>query len=273
MEENKMKKGLLIGLICMFFVALSACGQSSNTTSGTSDASKGTETIRVVTTAGGAPFGIVNPQTSKYEGFMYDIINDLAKRANLKVDMQTAEWDALIPSLQSGKADVIVDGMYITPERQKVINFTDPVFGYGEGLIVQEGDKKTKSLEDLKGKTVGVQIGTSYKDMLDQKNKSLNLNIKTYQTTADLLKDIENKRLDAAIADSPTFTYLKSKNPGANFRIVDDYVPSLAGKIGIGVAKKNTALVEKLNKAIAAAKKDGTIKKIYKKWGVDWNFN
>lgn len=266
-----MKKGLFIGLLCMLLIALSACGNSNSSTSG--QGSDSDDTIRVITTAGGAPFGIIDPKTSKYEGFMYDIINDLAKRADLKVEMQTAEWDSLIPSLQSDKADVIVDGMYITDERKKVINFTEPVFGYGEGLIVQEGDTKTASLEDLKGKTVGVQIGTSYKDMLEENNGSLDLTIKTYETTADLLKDIQNKRLDAAIADSPTFTYLKSKNPDAKFRVVKDYVPSLAGEIGIGIAKDNTALVDKLNEAIIAAKEDGTFKEIYGKWGVDWDFN
>ncbi|MEI2404881.1 substrate-binding periplasmic protein [Niallia taxi] len=75
------------------------------------------------------------------------------------------------------------------------------------------------------------------------------------------------------MADSPTFTYLKSKNPDAKFRVVEDYVPSLAGEIGIGIAKDNTDLVDKLNEAITAAKEDGTFKEIYEKWGVDWDFN
>jgi len=258
----------------MLMLAVSACGQAQTSSSKQKDGEgKSKSTIRVVTTAGGYPFGVVNPKNNEYEGFMYEIINELGKRVDMNVEMKTADWSALIPSLQSGKADVIVDGMYITDERKKVINFTEPVFGYGEGLIVQEGDKSIKSLEDLDGKTVGVQIGTSFKEMVEEKTKGIKVEIKTYQTQADILKDIENKRLDAALADGPSFTYIKSKNPNMKFQVINEYKPSLFGKIGIGVALDNKELVEKLNPAIEEMKQDGSLKAIYKKWGVDWDFN
>ncbi|WP_342048590.1 substrate-binding periplasmic protein [Bacillus sp. OTU530] len=272
-----MKKWLIACLVLVLTVISSACGQTTDKTgaaekSGGGTSSGGSNTIRIITTAGGYPFNATNPDTNTVEGFMIDIINEMAKRIHLKTELSTGDWNSLIPSLQSGKADVIVDGMYITEERKKSINFTDPVFAYGEGLIVPEKDKTTKSIEDLKGKTIGVQMGTSYKDMLEKKDKSLNIQVKTYQTLADILNDIQTGRLDGALADAPSFSYIQSKNPNMKYRIVKDYVPSLTGKIGIGISKQRPELVEKLNGALKEMKDDGTLKKIYQKWGVDWDF-
>lgn len=264
-----MKKVLFFSLLLVFMMVLAACGNETKTAS---SAGPARESIKIITTAGGYPFAAKNKETGEVEGFMTDIMNELASRLQLNTTLTTGEWNSLIPSVQSGKADVIVDGMYITEERKEVINFTDPVFAYGEGLIVKEGDTTTKSLEDLRGKTVGVQLGTSFKDMLEEKNKDLGLKIKTYQTLADMLKDIQNGRVDAVLGDSPSFSYLLSTNPKMNFRIVEEYEPTLVGQIGIGIAKGNTELVEKLNGEIEKMKEDGTLKEIYKKWAVDWDF-
>lgn len=267
-------KNFLAMMAIMVLILLGACsqesgsGSSENTAADTVDG----ETIKVITTAGGYPFNAKNASNQELEGFMIDIINEAASRAGVKPEFTTGEWNSLIPSVQSGKADVIVDGMYITDERKEVINFTDPVFGYGEGMIVQEDDTTTATLEDLGGKTIGVQIGTSYKDMLEEKATVTNYEVKTYQTQSDMLKDIQNGRIDAALSDSPTFSYLLKMNPDSKFRIVENYEPSLSGLIGIGISKDQPDLLENLNKAIADMKEDGTFKEIYEKWGVNWNF-
>lgn len=268
----QMKKLTMFGLLFLMLI-LAACSQISgaeetNNSSGTEE-----DVITVITTAGGYPFNAINAESEEFEGFMIDIIHELAKRSGIETELVTGEWNSLIPSLQSEKADVIVDGMYITDERKEVINFTEPVFGYGEGLIVQEGDTSIQTLEDLEGKSVGVQMGTSYKDMLEEKSGTLNYEVKTYNTQADMLKDIENGRIDAALSDSPTFSYLLSKNPDMKFEIVENYKPSLAGEIGIGISKEQPELLEKLNTALEEIKADGTLKEIYAKWGVDWDFN
>jgi polar amino acid transport system substrate-binding protein len=266
-------KKLMVFVLIGLMLLLTGCGETSEAkeTKGSSGAKEGA--ITVITTAGGYPFNAINAETQEIEGFMIDIIHEMSERSGTETELVTGEWNALIPSVQSGKADVIVDGMYITDERKKVINFTEPVFGYGEGLIVQEGDKTTKSLEDLSGKVIGVQMGTSYKDMLEEKSDALDYEVKTYNAQADMLKDVENGRIDAALADSPTFSYILSKNPDMKFKIVEDYEPSLAGEIGIGLSKDQPELLEKLNTAIEEMKADGSLKEIYEKWGVDWDYN
>ncbi|MED4152542.1 ABC transporter substrate-binding protein [Priestia aryabhattai] len=265
-----MKKILIACVTLILLMGVAGCGKNTSTSG---EASKNDKEIKVITTAGGYPFNATNPKTNKIEGFIIDIVNEVAKRSGVKTQISTGEWNSLIPSLQSGKADVIADAMYITDERKKQINFTNPVFSFGEGLIVPERDKTTKSLKDLKGKVIGVQMGTSFKDMLEKENKDLNIKVKTYQTLSDLLKDIQTNRIDAALADAPTFSYFKAKNPNMKYRIVEGYVPSLTGEVGIGVSKDRSELVKKFNKAIQEMKADGTLKDIYKKWGVDWDFN
>ncbi|MCZ0873997.1 ABC transporter substrate-binding protein [Peribacillus sp. AS_2] len=265
-----MKRIFIACVTLILLIGVVGCGKNTSTSG---EASTKNKEIKVITTAGGYPFNATNPKTNEIEGFIIEIVNELAKRSDVKVQISTGEWNSLIPSLKSGKADVIADAMYITDVRKKQISFTDPVFGFGEGLIVPEGDTKTKSLKDLKGKVIGVQMGTSFKDMLEKENKSLNIEVKTYQTLSDLLKDIQTNRIDAALADAPTFSYFKAKNPDMKYRIVEGYVPSLTGEVGIGVSKDHPELLKKFNKAIQEMKEDGTLKDIYKKWGVEWDYN
>lgn len=274
-----MKKSWLVacGLLVALFTA--ACGNSGSEATGTagqnaSGAAGGqdAQTVRVATTSDGPPFVYLNPDNNKMEGLIIDIAEELGKRQNLKLDYSIMTWEALIPSLQGGKADVIAEGMYITDERKQVIDFTEPVFGYGEGLIVQEGDTATKSLEDLKGKRVGALIGTSYQTMLEEKGKALDIEMKVYKQFGDMLKDVDNKRIEGALFDQPILVYMKKQDPNLTYRVVEEYVPSLPGEIGFGVAKGKQELLDKLNAGIQEMKQDGTLKKIYEKWGLDWKF-
>ncbi|RNB83336.1 amino acid ABC transporter substrate-binding protein [Brevibacillus fluminis] len=263
----------MCGLAATLFVT--ACGNSASNGDGSKEgqtAQGAQQTVKVATTSDGPPFVYLNPDNNKMEGLVIDILEDIAKRENLKLDYQVMNWEAMIPSLKGGKADIIAEGMYITDERKQVINFTNPYFGYGEGLMVQGDDTSTKSLDDLKGKKVGALIGTSYQTMLEEKGKSLGIEMKVYQQFGDMMKDVDNKRLDAALFDQPILVYMKKQNPALTYRVVEDYKPSLPGEIGFGVTKSKQDVLDKLNAGIDEIKKDGTLKKIYEKWGLDWKF-
>lgn len=272
---TRMKKSWLItcGLLVVLFTT--ACGNSgseANGTGGQNASGQAGQTVRVATTSDGPPFVYLNPDNNKMEGLIIDIADELGKRQNLKLDYSIMTWEALIPSLQGGKADIIAEGMYITDERKQVIDFTEPIFGYGEGLMVQAGDTTTKSLEDLKGKKVGALIGTSYQTMLEENGKSLNIEMKVYKQFGDMLKDVDNKRIEGALFDQPILVYMKKQDPNLAYRVVEEYVPSLPGEIGFGVAKDKPEIKDKLNAGIQEMKKDGTLKKIYEKWGLYWKY-
>lgn len=246
---------LLIAILSVF--SLAACGQSTSQ-----------ETLRVAVTPTGPPYTFMNPKNSQIEGIMVDIIKELGKRTGIEVQLSPMQFSSLIPSLKERKVDAISAGMLITPERQKEVAFTQPVFGFGEGLVVQASDTKTKTLQDLKGKVIGVQMGTTYKDYVEK--SGITDQVKVYKAIGEMLKDLDNKRLDAVVADQPVLVYLKQQNPNFKIRIVEDYKPSVVGDTGIALAKNNKQLLDKLNKEIPKMKQDGSLQKIYQKWGVKW---
>lgn len=272
-------------LVLSFVLLLTACGGNDSSNQDVEvpseqndnpDESNNSEneemeiTLKVASTPTGPPYTFLNSETNKIEGIMVDIATELGKRMGMNIEIEGMQWSALIPSLQGGMVDLIAAGMYITDERKEVINFTEPVFGFGEGLIVTEDDMETKTLEDLKDKIVGVQIGTTYKDMLEELNIAKEL--KVYNSIGDMLLELNNKRLDAVVADAPVLIYLKEQNPNFKIRVVDEYEPSLVGNVGIGVAKENEELLNEINKVIEEIKEDGTLQSIYDKWQVRWRF-
>ncbi|SHE33382.1 amino acid ABC transporter substrate-binding protein, PAAT family [Seinonella peptonophila] len=256
-----MKKFLIAILAVVSIVALTACG------GGQTGGSSG-QTLKVASTPTGPPYTFLNTETNKIDGIMVDIVNELGKRIGQKIEIKPMQFSTLISSVKERKVDAIAAGMIMTDERKKEVAFTKPVFGFGEGLVVQKGDNKTKTIDDLKGKVVGVQLGTTYKDFVEKKGVAKEL--KVYKAIGEMLKDLDNKRLDAVIADGPVITYLKQQNPNFKIQVVEEYKPSVVGETGIGLAKGNTKLLEKLNKAIDEMKKDGSFQQIYKKWGVKW---
>lgn len=98
---------------------------------------------------------------------MVDIIREVAADAGFKVEVEGIPFATLIPSLTGSKIDIIAAAMYITPPRQEVVDFSRPIYTYGEGLVVPKKDtREYAKLEDMKGFTVGAQKGTAYVEPL-----------------------------------------------------------------------------------------------------------
>jgi polar amino acid transport system substrate-binding protein len=225
------------------------------------------ETLKVASTPTGVPFTFLDTKTDKITGVMVDIMAAVGKEAGYDVTTVPLAWSALIPSLTTGKVDAVAAAMFITPERLKVVDFTDPVYQYGEGLIVPKSDTKDYvSFADLKGKTVGGQIGTPFLKALQ--DSGLFAEVKVYETLQDMLRDINTGRLDAGVADYPILAYQVSHGGFNNTRLVTSYKAVMPGKVGIALQKDHPERVAKLNAAITKLKADGTIDTIVKKWGL-----
>lgn len=96
--------------------------------------------------------------------------------------------------------------MFITPPRKEVVDFSDPIYTYGEGLVVPRSDTKAYATQDdLKGQTVGAQVGTAFVDAL--KKSGLFADVKAYDTIPDILRDVNTGRLKAGYADYPILAY------------------------------------------------------------------
>lgn len=254
-----------VGSLVMLAV-LCAWGASASAADGSLDRVKKAGVLLIGSTPSGPPFTFLNSETNKIEGIMVDIAANLAQKLGVKLEVADTKWAALIPTLQSGRIDAIAAAMYITPKRQEVINFTDPIFGWGEHLVVHKNNTDIKTLESLKGKTVGVQVGTAYIDLL--KDRWGIKELKIYDTIGDMLTEVDNGRIDAFVADKPIVVYLMKKNPGRQVKLVDGYKPAAEPPTGLGLRKTDEDLRQALNAAIEKMKATGELRAILTKWGI-----
>jgi polar amino acid transport system substrate-binding protein len=218
-------------------------------------------------TATGIPFSYLDPKTNTMQGAMIDAVRFVAAEAGFGVNIRSAQFASLIPALTESRIDIIGTAMLVTTPRREVIDFSDPVFAYPEGLVVNITDKTPyRSPADLKGKVVGAQTGTVYVDFLRRAGDFAD--IKLYPSLADILREISQNRLFAAVGDAPILAYQLAQNVSYRARLVATYEPKLTGSVGFGVRKSDGELLAKINDALAKVRADGTLDKIVARWNL-----
>ncbi|GHD62551.1 transporter substrate-binding domain-containing protein [Jeongeupia chitinilytica] len=210
------------------------------------------------------PFNFKDKQ-GQLTGFEVELARELARRLGVKADFTTGEWSGLLAGLQAGKFDVVINQVGITDARQKVFDFSEPYTISSAQLIVRKNETRSfKSLDDLKGKKLGLGLGTNYADMA---KAVAGVEVKTYPGAPEYLQDLAQGRLDAALNDSLMIPFAIKESrlpvkPGAP-------VGALS-KSGIPFAKGNPAFKAAVDKALADMHKDGSFAKISTKWfGID----
>ncbi len=222
---------------------------------------------KVGSTPTGVPFTFLDVKSNTIQGAMVDLITAIGEDAGFKVDVQATPFSALIPSLTGNKIDLISAAMLITDARKEVIDFSDPVFPYPEGMVVSADDATPyKGLGDLRGATVGAQVGTVYVDFL-RKNGEF-AEVKIYDSLADVLRDVSLGRIKAGFGDGPILAYQLSQNKDFKAKLVRTYEPRMAGSVGIGVRKSDAELLKKVNASLAKLKANGTLDRILVKWNL-----
>ena len=225
------------------------------------------QVLKVGSTPTGVPFTFLDTKTNSIQGIMVDLITEIGKDAGFQVQIEPMQFSTLIASLTSNKIDIISAAMFVTAQRKEVIDFSEPFYSYGEGLLVPKSDSKTYTRQDdLKGEVVGAQVGTAFVDAL--KKSGLFSEVKAYDTIPDILRDVNAGRLKAGFADYPILAYNLKQGGFSEARIVEDYKPTTIGSVGIGVRKGDTELLAKINTSLAKLKANGTVAKILDKWGL-----
>jgi len=225
------------------------------------------QTYNVGSTPTGIPFTFLDVKTNTIQGAMVDLITAIGDDAGFKVNVQATPFSALIPSLTSNKIDIISAAMLITAQRKEVIDFSDPVFPYPEGMVVAVDDNTPyKSLADLKGQVVGAQVGTVYVDFL--KKNSEFAEVKVYDSLADILRDVSLGRIKAGFGDAPILKYQLSQNASLKAKLVPTYEPKMTGSVGIGVRKADQELLKKINTSLARLQANGAVDRILAKWSL-----
>lgn len=225
------------------------------------------ETLKVASTPTGSPFTFLDTKRNSIEGVMVDIVRAVGKEAGFDVQIEPMQFSALIGSLSSKRVDLISAAMFITDERKKVVDFSTPVYSYGEGVVMPNKDTtEYTEMAQLEGKRVGVQVGTAFVAALQ--NSGLFSDVKLYDTTADMLRDANAGRIDVAVLDYPIAAYAIAQNNFPNLRLVTSYKPTMVNDIGIAARKDDPELMSRINGALEKLQADGTIAGIVSKWGL-----
>src|ERR1700733_13417 len=225
------------------------------------------QVLKVGSTPTGVPFTFLDTKTNSIQGVMVDLITEIGRDAGFQVQIEPMQFSTLIASLTANKIDIISAAMFATAARKEVIDFSDAVYTYGEGLVVPKTDTKNYvAAEDLKGEVVGAQVGTAFVDAL--KKTGLFSEVKAYDTIPDIMRDVNTGRLKAGYADYPILAYNLKLGSFPEVRLVETYKPATVGTVAIGVRKGDQELKAKINASLAKLKENGTLAKILDKWGL-----
>ena len=244
--------GVIILIIIIAVAAYYATQKPAQTTTQTSPPTTTSTTelklLRVGTSPDFPPFEYV-AKNGSIVGFDIDLIRLLAKKIGYDdIEIVTMDFDSLIPALKQGKFDVIAAGMTITPEREKEVSFTKPYWNANQAILVRkDSDFRPKSLDDLAGKTVGVQTGTTGEYYVeDYINKTgINIEVKTYSSYVLAVQDLVNGRIDAVVVDTPVAKMFEKQYP-----VVISGIIETGEQYGFAVRKEDTQLLNELNKAL-----------------------
>lgn len=251
--SKSLKKMLAAGALAILAATMIAgCGSSSST--------QDDKKIVVGTNATFVPFEFKNEKTTDYDGFDIELIREVGKRLNKEVELKNVSFDALIPALNSHDIDVAVSGMTITKARSQNVLFSSPYYENALAIVFKDGTP-IKSLEDLKGKTLAVQMGTTGADLAD---KLEGVTVKKFDHSNEALLELNNKGADAVVIDLPVAQYYSTVHKDENIHFIA--YPNTKEYLGMAMNKDNQALQKEINKAIADMKADGTFDKLYQKW-------
>ena len=197
-------------------------------------------------------------------GFDIDMAREAAKRMAVEVEFKPIDWSAKEAELAGKRVDALWNGLTITEERKKNINFTAP-YMENHQIVVVAANAPIKTKADMAGKVVGAQEGSSAVDAVKKEEtvfKSFK-ELKKFGDNVTALMDLTTGRLDAVVLDEVVGRYYTAKKPG-DYVVLDDHFGT--EEYGVGTRKDDTALLAKLQKAMDDMKADGSAARISTEW-------
>src|SRR5882762_9425056 len=210
---------------------------------------------------GGAPYTFPDPRNpAKIIGFEVDLANALAARMGRTARFVQNQWDGLVPGLERGEYDVVINGLEVTPERAEKIHFSTPYFYSTLTITTRADDHRVQKADDLRGLTVGVLRVT----FAERYVQSLgNIMLRSYDGQVQQFLDLALGRLDAVVMDTPVALYYGT---GPQVRNIE--IPAAQMAFGIGIRKGDEELLQRINASLESMRQDGTLRKIYTDWGI-----
>ncbi len=241
-----MKKVLKVALALMLVLMISAplvgCGS---------------KTLKMGTNAAFPPFEY--KEASGFAGIDVELAEAIGKKLGKEVEIVDMEFDSLIPAVNSGKVDFVAAGMTVTPDREKQVDFTTDYYKATQVIIVQKDNTEIATKDDLKGKAIGAQKGTTGESLA---NEIEGANVSGYTTGLEAVMDLKNGKIDAVVLDA---------DPAKSFEAQNDDIKVIEGQFedefyAIALKKGNTELLNQINEALDEIISSGELKKIVDKY-------
>jgi ABC-type amino acid transport substrate-binding protein len=244
---------LLVGVVS---VVAAGCGSSSDSSSSTAS-SGGGEALTIGSDIPYPPFEQGKP--GHYTGFDIELIDAIAKKIGRTPEVQDTSFETIFRDVGQGKFDAVISAATITPEREKAVDFSNPYYLSEQAILVKEGSD-IESIEDLEGKTVGVQQGTTGQELAKEKANASE--VRPFPEGPDAVNALKAGTVEAVVIDAPVAQNAVEKSGGVE---IAEKVPT-EEEYGIAVGQGETELLEEINKGLKEVEEDGTYTTIYKKW-------
>ena len=221
--------------------------------------------ITIATDATWPPMEMVDT-TKNIVGFDIDLMNAAAKAGGFAVEFKNTAWDGIFAGLENGKYDAVMSSVTITDERKNTMDFSLPYINAGQILVVKTETECVTKLDDLKGKTVGAQIGTTGAFEIDKVKSADKITEKTYDEIGLAFADLANGRIAGVVCDNPTAAQYALQNDTykGKLKIVGDRFTQEF--YGVAVKKGNAKVLDVINAGLRKVLDSGANKAIEDKW-------
>ncbi|WP_420381545.1 substrate-binding periplasmic protein [Novosphingobium sp.] len=213
----------------------------------------------------GVPFSYVDPDTNQLTGAMVDIAAQLTRQLGLHPEFRIVPFSGLVPSLMTGRIDLIAAAMLRTPAREALVGFSAPVFAYAGGLAVRNDARGVyPDLAALRPLRVGTQIGTRFVDQLREAGVN---QVSTYQGLGDMLRDLSHGRIDAAYGDDPILRMILRIGPRWAVHMPAEFHGPGKEQLCL-IARKGSPLLARIDGELGGPAL-GRIAPVLKRWGLE----
>jgi ABC-type amino acid transport substrate-binding protein len=258
MRTTRLTALLAVFLLAIASLVVAGCGSSSDTTGSTgSSGGGGGEPLSVGSDIPYPPFE--QGKAGNYTGFDIELMEAIGEKIGRTPEFTDTSFETIFRDVAQGKFEAVISAATITEEREKAVAFSDPYYLSEQAILVEEGSDIT-GLEDLSGKTVGAQQGTTGLELGKEKADASEL--RPYPEGPDAVNALKSGTVEAVIIDAPVAQNAVEKSGGVE---IAEKVPTEEA-YGIALAKDNTGLLEEINTGLEEIIGDGTYTTIYEKW-------
>ncbi|WP_225913986.1 transporter substrate-binding domain-containing protein [Leptolyngbya ohadii] len=239
---------------------MTACNADSQQNAGS-----GSRTVTMATSADYPPYEYVDSSSGNQEiiGFDVDIAKEITSRLGYDLQIQNIDFNGLIPALQAKRADFVMAGMTPTAERKQNVDFSRVYYEAKNTIVARQGSNLTTP-ESLKGKTVGVQLGTIQEGVANDFNKEKNLgvNVKPLNRINEIVQELKAGRIDAAIVEDTVAQGYTQSNPDLEFNTIPN-----EGEAGSAIAfPKGSELAPEFDRVLGEMIESGKVNELVNKW-------